>query len=47
MGFEDGGNLKNKTTLVGIIEETEENLTLTMIGAKQTIEKDEIDADPR
>ena len=44
MGFEGWEvTLKNKTTLVGIIEETEENLTLTMIGgAKQTIEKDEI-----
>ncbi|HBM77575.1 MAG TPA: hypothetical protein DD438_05650 [Verrucomicrobiales bacterium] len=44
MGFEGWEvTLKNKTKLVGIIEETEENLTLTMIGgAKQTIEKGEI-----
>ncbi len=44
MGFEGWEvTLKNKTKLVGIIEETEENLTLTMIGgAKQTIDKGEI-----
>tara|TARA_Y100001933_G_scaffold214104_1_gene220053 strand:+ start:53 stop:1162 length:1110 start_codon:yes stop_codon:yes gene_type:complete len=44
MGFEGWEvTLKNNTKLVGIIEETEENLTLTMIGgAKQTIEKGEI-----
>ena len=44
MGFEGWEvTLKNNTKLIGIIEETEENLTLTMIGgAKQTIEKGEI-----
>ncbi len=45
MGFEGWEVvLKNKTKLVGIIEETEENLNITMIGgAKQTVSKEEIE----
>ncbi len=45
MGFEGWEVvLKNKTKLVGIIEETEENLNLTMIGgARQTIAKEDIE----
>ena len=45
MGFEGWEVvLKNKTKLVGIIEETEENLNITMIGgARQTVAKGDIE----
>ena len=45
MGFEGWEVvLKNKSKLVGIIEETEENLNITMIGgAKQTVAKEDIE----